>query len=59
LTVEVYAANPAAAAFYARCGFVATGRKERDDQGRPLPLVVMEQAVAGSAAAASWEATER
>jgi putative acetyltransferase len=41
LTLEVYAANVAAHAFYARCGFVAVGRKEVDDQGRPFPLLIM------------------
>lgn len=44
LTVEVYAANASAAAFYRRCGFVEIGRKERDDEGRPLELIVMRRA---------------
>jgi len=39
LTVEVYAANECARAFYARCGFVEIGRKPTDDEGRPFPLV--------------------
>ena len=42
LTVEVYEANRAAT-FYRRCGFVDVGRKERDDEGRPLPLLVMRR----------------
>ena len=41
LEVEVYEANPAARAFYAACGFAVIGRREADDQGRPLPLVRM------------------
>lgn len=43
LTVEVYAANPMAPAFYERCGFVEIGRKAHDDEGRPLPLLVMRK----------------
>jgi len=41
LEVEVYAANVAARAFYAACGFAEAGRRERDDQGRPFALVRM------------------
>ena len=44
LEVEVYEANAAARGFYARIGFVETGRRERDDQGRPLPLIAMRLA---------------
>lgn len=43
LSVEVYAANTRALAFYESLGFVETGRRARDDQDRPLPLVWMEQ----------------
>lgn len=43
LTLEVYEANAAAIAFYARRGFVVVGRKETDDQGRPLPLLTMRR----------------
>jgi len=43
LTVEVYAANDAALAFYARLGFTPVGRREVDDEGRPLPLVQMRR----------------
>lgn len=43
LSVEVYAANTRAIAFYVSLGFVETGRRAEDDQGRPLPLVWMEQ----------------
>jgi ribosomal protein S18 acetylase RimI-like enzyme len=39
LDVEVYEANTGARAFYARLGFRETGRRETDDQGRPLPLL--------------------
>lgn len=35
----VYEANPSARAFYGRCGFVQIGRSERDDEGRPLPVI--------------------
>jgi putative acetyltransferase len=43
LTVEVYAANDAALAFSARLGFIPVGRREVDDEGRPLPLVQMRR----------------
>lgn len=43
LTVEVYADNPIAPAFYQRCGFSVVGRKAQDDEGRPLPLLVLRQ----------------
>ncbi|WIJ26447.1 GNAT family N-acetyltransferase [Devosia sp. RR2S18] len=39
LEVEVYALNRGALAFYQRLGFTETGRREKDDQGRPLELV--------------------
>jgi ribosomal protein S18 acetylase RimI-like enzyme len=41
LTVEVYEANRGARAFYERLDFVATGRREVDDEGLPYPLVRM------------------
>ncbi|NKX44648.1 GNAT family N-acetyltransferase [Roseibacterium sp. KMU-115] len=41
LEVEVYEANREARAFYAACGFVPAGRRERDDHGRALPLIRM------------------
>jgi ribosomal protein S18 acetylase RimI-like enzyme len=41
LSVEVYAENTGALAFYRRLGFVETGRRPRDDQGRPHALVTM------------------
>lgn len=44
LSVEVYAANTGATAFYRRCGFVEAGRRETDDEGRPQPLIRMELA---------------
>ncbi|WP_207461856.1 GNAT family N-acetyltransferase [Azospirillum sp. SYSU D00513] len=40
LTVEVYESN-GAVRFYERCGFRPTGRRERDDQGRALPLLTL------------------
>lgn len=41
LTVDVYERNVGAVAFYTRCGFSVVGRKERDDEGRPFPLLQM------------------
>lgn len=41
LGVEVYEANTDARAFYARLGFTEIGRRERDDQGRALPLIAL------------------
>jgi ribosomal protein S18 acetylase RimI-like enzyme len=49
LTVEVYAANAAAQAFYTACGFSRTGWRATDDHGRALPLVRMTVAVGGTA----------
>ncbi len=43
LSVEVYADNPIAPPFYRHCGFLEIGRKERDDEGRALPLLIMKQ----------------
>jgi putative acetyltransferase len=39
LTVDVNEQNPAAVRFYEACGFVVEGRSERDDMGRPFPLL--------------------
>ncbi|MDK2351050.1 GNAT family N-acetyltransferase [Pseudomonas paraeruginosa] len=39
LEVEVYAANREALGFYGHCGFVETGRRKEDDEGRPLEIV--------------------
>ena len=39
LTLDVNVQNPAARAWYARRGFVETGRSETDEDGRPYPLV--------------------
>jgi putative acetyltransferase len=39
LEVEVYGLNQAALEFYQRLGFTVTGRRENDDQGRPLELI--------------------
>lgn len=41
LAVEVYEENAAARAFYGRVGFVETGRRPTDDQGRPHALIRM------------------
>ena len=41
LTVDVNEQNPAACRFYEKCGFVTTGRSERDSTGRPFPLLHM------------------
>jgi ribosomal protein S18 acetylase RimI-like enzyme len=43
LTVDVYAANEAALAFYARLGFTLTGRRDIDDEGRHLPLLQLRR----------------
>ncbi len=43
LSVDVYAANAAALAFYARLGFVPVGHRDVDDEGRPLPLVQLHR----------------
>jgi len=40
--LKVNEGNPGARAFYERMGFVAVGRAETDDAGRPWPLVLME-----------------
>ncbi|MCD2195482.1 acetyltransferase [Actinomycetospora endophytica] len=39
LTVDVNEQNTAASAWYARRGFVQTGRSETDTEGRPYPLL--------------------
>ncbi len=39
LTLDVNEQNPAARAWYARRGFVETGRSETDADGRPYPLL--------------------
>ncbi|NLS16145.1 acetyltransferase [Rhizobium sp. P40RR-XXII] len=41
VTVDVNEQNSAATGFYERLGFVVTGRAERDDQGRPYPILHM------------------
>jgi len=42
LEVEVYEANTDARAFYAKLGFIETSRRERDDQDRPFPLIMLQ-----------------
>ena len=39
LSTDVNEQNAQAAGFYCHLGFVATGRSERDGQGRPYPLI--------------------
>lgn len=39
ITTEVNEQNGQAAGFYERMGFTATGRSDRDGQGRPYPLI--------------------
>src|SRR6195952_5726379 len=39
LTLDVNEQNPAARAWYARRGFLETGRSETDEDGRPYPLL--------------------
>lgn len=42
LTVDVNEQNEAAVGFYERMGFRRVGRSERDDSGRPYPLLHLE-----------------
>lgn len=44
LTVDVNEQNPAALAFYLKCGFKQTGRSALDGSGRPFPLLHLSQA---------------
>ncbi|MHC5653652.1 GNAT family N-acetyltransferase [Stappia sp. ICDLI1TA098] len=44
LTLEVYALNTGACAFYRRLGFRETGRRPRDDNGLPLENLRMHRA---------------
>lgn len=41
--VEVNEQNTGAVAFYRRLGFTQTARRERDDQGRAYPILVMRR----------------
>lgn len=41
LTTEVNEQNPMATHFYAKCGFIITGRSPVDDCGRPYPLLYL------------------
>lgn len=45
LTVDVNAQNVRAVGFYERLGFRTVGRSDRDDQGRPYPLLHMRRDV--------------
>jgi putative acetyltransferase len=51
LTVDVNEQNAAAGRFYEACGFVAEGRSELDETGRPYPLLHMRLAAPNSGAA--------
>jgi len=42
LAVDVNEQNEGATRFYEACGFVVSGRSERDEQGRPYPLLHMK-----------------
>ena len=44
ITTDVNEQNAQAVGFYERLGFVATGRSDRDGQGRPYPLVHLRSA---------------
>ncbi|WP_235896836.1 GNAT family N-acetyltransferase [Yersinia thracica] len=43
LSVDVNEQNPAALAFYLKCGFVKTGRSEQDGEGKVFPLLHLVQ----------------
>lgn len=43
LVLDVNEQNPGALAFYARLGFVRTGRSPLDGAGKPFPLIHMER----------------
>jgi putative acetyltransferase len=45
LLVDVNDQNPEARQFYEAMGFVVIGRSEVDDQGRPFPLLHMQEQV--------------
>lgn len=47
ITTDVNEQNAQAVGFYQRLGFVATGRSERDGQGRPYPLIHLRFAPPG------------
>jgi len=43
LELNVNEQNPGAVIFYEKCGFVHTGRSERDGEGNPFPLLHMRR----------------
>ena len=47
LALEVYAANQRAVAFYRRNGFCGVRRREKDDNGLPHPLILMQKPCPG------------
>lgn len=42
ITTEVNEQNAQAVGFYEHLGFVRTGRREADDEGRPYPLIQLQ-----------------
>jgi putative acetyltransferase len=48
LRVDVNEQNEDAARFYAKMGFVQTGRSELDSSGNPFPLLHLEMKRAGA-----------
>lgn len=55
LVTDVNEQNAGAAAFYERLGFTVAGRSERDDQGRPYPLLHLVHEAAEAPAGAALQ----
>lgn len=47
LELDVYAANEGACSFYRSLGFVETGRRPDDEEGRPLEVIRMQLSATG------------